>query len=675
MKKIDLHIHTIANKLKNEEEFEFSIDDLINYINHNKLNIIAITNHNYFDNVQYEDIVRRVSMSCDCVVLPGMELNIESAHMLIISSEKTYDDLVAFSEKLENRILDSSDSIDYNELVEMFPNYRKCILIPHLYKRPEIKESTLKKFGNIIKTGEVKSPKIFERTKKEKDGLVPVIFSDTRIKKDMLNFPVNNTYIDIEKYDFNALKLVLEDKNRVFISHNKDNTQFDITNDGLTASNNLNVIIGERSSGKTYTLNNIYNSYKSSADIIYVKQFQLTGNSQEEVFDKNLIADNEKISSDDLRDIRLIIERLIDVDENYDKRIDNYLVSLKEYAYKSQLDDIFSKTKIFNEDEFTIIDDTSSKVLIESIERILDSKKYKNIISKYIDVSKLKELLKEMIAIYRANYLNYSLHKEVNGIVSGIKKELSNKSSKSSIDIINLYNIFKYDILVNKFNRLCNHLKNDNVIYSNRIMSHFNIKVRRRAMKNVSEVKKHLKTSISISECFKLYGKPFNYIIELKKTGVQSDDLYKALFVYDYEITNERGNSLSGGEKAEYNLLKQIDDASSHDMLLIDEPEASFDNMFIKRFIIGQIKEISKSIPVIVSTHNSSLGMLLKPKKFIYTVNKDDKFGVYSCELGQKEFVNSNGESVESFDIIMNIMEAGEQAYKEKEKIYENFKN
>lgn len=36
---------------------------------------------------------------------------------------------------------------------------------------------------------------------------------------------------------------------------------------------------------------------------------------------------------------------------------------------------------------------------------------------------------------------------------------------------------------------------------------------------------------------------------------------------------------ISGGESAEFNLLQTIEDARNYDMLLIDEPESSFDNI------------------------------------------------------------------------------------------------
>ena len=83
---------------------------------------------------------------------------------------------------LKSRINSENDSITYDEFINMFPNYRDYIFIPHIKKEPTMKSITLEKFGTLIKTGEVKSAKKFEISKKEDNSLVPVFFSDIRIE-------------------------------------------------------------------------------------------------------------------------------------------------------------------------------------------------------------------------------------------------------------------------------------------------------------------------------------------------------------------------------------------------------------------------------------------------------------------------------------------------------------
>jgi len=49
---------------------------------------------------------------------------------------------------------------------------------------------------------------------------------------------------------------------------------------------------------------------------------------------------------------------------------------------------------------------------------------------------------------------------------------------------------------------------------------------------------------------------------------------------------------VSGGERSEFRLLQEIKDAQNYDFLLIDEPESSFDNMFLKSDVNQIIREI-----------------------------------------------------------------------------------
>ncbi len=55
-------------------------------------------------------------------------------------------------------------------------------------------------------------------------------------------------------------------------------------------------------------------------------------------------------------------------------------------------------------------------------------------------------------------------------------------------------------------------------------------------------------------------------------------------------MKNKYGFNVSGGERAEFNLLTEIQDALKYDLLLIDEPESSFDNLFLKHDVNQLIK-------------------------------------------------------------------------------------
>ena len=90
MKKMDLHIHTVSTK--RDKPFEFSIEKLKGYVIQEKVDLIAITNHNLFDAQQFSDITHAIPIK----VFPGIEVDIEGGHLIVITDPSDIDD---FTEK------------------------------------------------------------------------------------------------------------------------------------------------------------------------------------------------------------------------------------------------------------------------------------------------------------------------------------------------------------------------------------------------------------------------------------------------------------------------------------------------------------------------------------------------------------------------------------------------
>ena len=114
-------------------------------------------------------------------------------------------------------------------------------------------------------------------------------------------------------------------------------------------------------------------------------------------------------------------------------------------------------------------------------------------------------------------------------------------------------------------------------------------------------------------------------------------------------------------------------------MILIDEPESSFDNIFLKSNVIQIIKDLSLKSTVFIVTHNNNLGVLIKPNRLIYTEKQITSMGVeykiYSGKYDAKELETTKGEKTSNYKALLNTMEAGEIAYDERKKIYETIKN
>ena len=181
MKKVDLHIHTVPT-IK-DLTFTFDINKMQLYVQTLELDAIAITNHNKFDKSQYEKIKEKLNIT----VFPGVEVDIENAHMIVITDEKNIDKLDEQCQQLEEKIQDNKSYITYDEFVKIFTNYEEYLLIPHYKKKPVVQTNILKKFGSNITCGEVDNIKKFCVLKKQIDDLVPILSSDVRINKDLEN--------------------------------------------------------------------------------------------------------------------------------------------------------------------------------------------------------------------------------------------------------------------------------------------------------------------------------------------------------------------------------------------------------------------------------------------------------------------------------------------------------
>lgn len=669
MLKIDLHIHT--DPASYENSFVFSLDNLEKYVHNNGLQVIAITNHNHFNKSQFLDIQNKLS---DIVVLPGIEIDIENSHLLLVGNVDQVEEINNANDLLSKEIRSEKDWISFDKFVRIFPLYKNYLLIPHYKKKPAMQTATINKFEGNLDCGEVRSAKQFEVVAKQSGKLVPVLFSDIRISDDLKVFPIRNTYVDINEFEFSVLKIALSDKNKVFINDSKNDYEFEILPDGTTASSKLNVIIGKRSSGKTFNLDRI-NASRDDNNIKYIKQFSLTGNSEITKFNELVKNEQTLLIEQYLAPFKNLTDNVLEIDQFFDTGVDSYLTSLKEYAENQSLKDSYSKSKLFTETCFNANDNYDTRDVIEATLKLLETDHNRKLVDEYLEPLNLKKLLKALLNKREIEYRQFKLKEEVDKIIESTKLKLSEKSSLKSIKDVDLYEIQKKRVIIDKYNELCNHLKCKSLIETLDIYR-FKVELNKTKFKNATEVKRTLDTKIPLVEAFKFYDKPFSYIKELEKIQIDKSKIYKAIVNFKIIVLNERNTELSGGERAEYNLLHELKSADNYDVLLLDEPEASFDNPFIKTYIVDIIKKISNKTTVFLSTHDNTLGMLLKPNKIIYTEACDNNiYKVFTGDFGAKYLKSKDGEIRNTYDHVMDVMEAGETAYKVRSTVYESIKN
>ena len=672
LKKVDLHIHTIATD--KDSDFVFDMDKMQLYVKTCRLDAIAITNHNVFDKEQFNKIKKKLNIS----VLPGVEVDIENAHMIVISDGSDIDTFYDQCNQLNEKMKDGRHYISYDEFINIFGNYEQYLLIPHYKKKPALQQQVIKKFGKNITCGEVDSAKKFCTLKKRDDDLVPILSYDVRIKKDLDEYPTRYTFFDIDDTSLKSIKYSLMDKTKVFITEDKNDNEFIFTPDGLVASTKLNVIMGKRSSGKTHTLDRIKKSFDTS-HIKYIKQFEITEKSGSEKFEEITKKGYEKITNEYINPIARLIPNILDIDLNADDfELETYHTSLINRALSCERNDVFSKTVLFNEIIFDVKSNKELEDLINAIRVLLENETYKELIDENISKESLKKLLDKLINLYRKERLEERLKQDVDKLIKSIQKKLELKSSVDTITQIDLYNIMKNRLIVNRFNADFKKIKEKNVLFEEDYQR-FKVIATMLPYKNARQMKEGANIpSGSLKEAFDTnYSKDtFKYLKKLKEEGVSMDKLCKTIVNITYKVINQNGSEISGGEKAEFNLLKELEEAKNYDILLLDEPESSFDNPYIKENINTIIKDISNKTTVFVVTHNSTLGVSNKADKLIYTVlnEKEQKYEVYVGNYTDTTLVDKDGKTVKTYDAIVSCMEAGVETYEERRKIYEDLK-
>lgn len=673
MKKIDLHTHTISTV--SDSEFEFSLPKVQEYVEKLELDAIAITNHNVFDSKQFFEIRNCLSI----VVFPGIEIDLEGGHILVIADINEFEisDFELRCNRVSGLIRTSEDDLSLEEFNDIFPDLSKYLLIPHRDKKPNISQETINSLNPHVTSGEVASISKFKRAYKDKDELVPVLFSDLRFKKQLTNFPTRQTFVDLNEISLSGIKSCLFDRSKIALTKDSGNDFFQATDDGLLLSTGLNIILGDRSTGKSVTLNKIS---ASSGNAKYIKQFSLLHN-DEERFNETNKARLSLIHNKFLGEFRKVVEKIVQVDiEQNHINIENYLDSLKKFASENEKKDLYSKCVIFSETAFTINDLANLDKVIKSVETLIKNNEYQDIIQKYLNISNLKRLAIELNQ--KAIDSNIEINKKswVNSLVSDITRELRIKTTGSVIEDLDFYKVGLDEIKLKKFEDVVNILKISREIHKEEL-GKFSIITSTKQIEGASDLQKIGRDKKTYSNAFRSYKlSPYDYLLELKELGVEDANLYKFFINIESLTFNQDGFTVSGGERSEFNLIHEIQDATKYDLLLIDEPESSFDNNFLNKEINAIIKHISTLMPVVVVTHNSTVGASIKPNFLAITQksieNKEFVYRIYTGYPSDKVLTSADGQKIENYKTLLSCLEAGLEAYNDrKEKAYDILKN
>lgn len=673
MKKIDFHIHTVATVV--DASFDFDIAKLTEYVNFMELDGIAITNHNLFDRIQFETIANTLGIT----VLPGIEINLGKGHALLVADTNDLDDFTTKCSKVSDLVKIASDSIDVTKLREIYGDLSKYLIIPHYDKHPAVDKASLDLLGDDFIVGEVTSAKKFIYALKDDTLPTPLLLSDARAKSDW-DFKTRQSYLDISAIDIRSIRLCLTDKSKVSLSKEDGNELIQVTPDGVIISSGLTVVLGGRSSGKSHTLDDIY-AY--SDNIKYIKQFDLIETDPEkeaERFNERVGKKQQEDGDKYLRQFRGVIDEIKNVAIKSDeRRVEEYVSSLLKSASETERQDLYSKTAMFSETELQI--DSSDKLdgIIKATQELLSPGKYAEIVEEKISRKNLIELLHNLIYKYREEGLVRRKREWTNSVVRSIKYSLGSLSAVTAVKDINLLELARNKAKVAKFIDITKELQKPRTIAQKKVRK-FTIEERSVAINGAQDLKDISGRKASFMSAFGHYDNPYDFLLSIMEIEEVDPTAYYRFFTkIEYSILNEYGVAVSGGERAEFKLINEIDGATDFDLLLIDEPESSFDNLFLSTDVNHTIKEIAKTTPVVVVTHNNTVGASIQPDYLIYTERKIVEgipdYQIYFGRATDKELSTLNGQKINNSEVTLKYLEAGKDRYQERGRMYEMLEN
>lgn len=677
MIKIDLHIHTISTQYN--KPFNFSIDALKEYVYQRKIDIIAITNHNIFIKSNYDEIVNAIP---DKLVLPGIELTIlpNKWHLLIIANPTNIEDFIKLCNSLNNDFYANNQFPTLHDIMDLFKDKNEYLLIPHYKKDPSIDEDSISALSSLFFCGEVGSQKKFINCKKT-DTITPLLFSDFRPSSEtnINNLSIRQTYINLSNYDFAKLKYALKDKTNVSLSKNSLKDMFEVIPD-FNISSGLNVVIGGRSSGKTHLLDEIASS---NENVMYIKQFELLEKDYkdaEKTFNKKIQRQESDFSEKYLTAFKNVVFAMKEVSlKNDSKSVQQYLSSLLANANENYENDCYSSCTMFKMSAYTKTELKTLKELLKSFYVIYNNYEYRNIIDEYIPTQNIYNVIQELSQILKEKIFDNCKKGFINNIIQKVKSELSCNTSVTSIQDCDFYQIAINKVKVSKFNKLVNVLQESKTI-GKKTISGFTAVATRQKFSSCSDLKDHTGIKTNLSDQFNNYSNPYEYLQSLfDNENIADDEYYKAFVKISYYLLNKYNVKVSGGERSEYNLIKKLNEANNKDLIVIDEPESSFDNIFLSQTINERIKSLSTSIPVILATHNATVGLSIQPDFIIYTKrqieNGEANYKIYYGPSGDKQLTTLDGEQISTHDVLLDYLEAGEDIYKERRQQYEMLKD
>ena len=708
--RIDLHCHT--KKVKTGDAYTRNVtkDKFFQKVIEAEVKIIAITNHNQFDYLQYKEFKDVTEGYCD--IWPGVELDIigkadqkgncKRGHLIVIANPKNVE---LFNTQVQELVNDEDVNTFQIGVKKVYETLGKCdcIYIPHFHKEPKLSDEDIQELGELLPD----SSRLFKET------------SDYRSLGVFSNFDysviIGSDVQDWDKYEiskFADIRLPVQTFEQFCLLAKKDVQIIDTllnqkrkkeipvspykkVNFKLPFYEDINIIFGQKGTGKTEILESLKKYYIENG--IAMESYK--GNEKDSDFSKmlkvnDIIATPDKLQLDSMRqqfidiynwkeELPTSFEKYIswmetkDNNKNKGRMKITECVHIEEGVRDRKLESDYKYLKEFTESTFEKIDiekylnERERTILILLLEKLCkninDAKMQKWNSDKSIkltnwSIDKIKAIADKCsdtiskpssVGFYDFAMGRFKLFENVEEICSTFsvedkveKEYLGNLEEKGDIYIQTRYRMLTKESRTDEFKQGITVLRNCKLVIDG---------IKKAALaENISE---------EVSKFQEFYDDGIKdigtFIGVSKETALENGEIYRP----------------SNGERGILLMQKLLD--SERDVYILDEPELGMGNSYITSNILPKLTDLAKRRKtVIIATHNANIAVGTLPYISILRTHEN---GVYKTYVGNPFYdelrnIDDETDTKNWTQESMHTLEGGKNAFYDRKDIYESGK-
>ena len=708
--RIDLHCHT--KKVKTGDAYTRNVtkDKFFQKVIEAEVKIIAITNHNQFDYMQYKEFKDVTEGYCD--IWPGVELDIigkadqkgncKRGHLIVIANPKNVE---LFNTQVQELVNDEDVNTFQIGVKKVYETLGKCdcIYIPHFHKEPKLSDEDIQELRELLPD----SSRLFKETSDYRSlGVFSnfdysvIIGSDVQdwnkyetSKFADIRLPVQTfeQFCLLAKKDVQIIDTLLNQKRKKEIPV----SPYKKVNFKLPFYEDINIIFGQKGTGKTEILESLKKYYIENG--IAMESYK--GNEKDSDFSKmlkvnDIIATSDKLQLDSMRqqfidvynwkeELPTSFEKYIswmetkDNNKNKGRMKITECVHIEEGVRDRKLESDYKYLKEFTESTFEKIDiekyldeqerTTLMLLLGKLCENINDAKMQKWNSDKSIkltnwSIDKIKAIADKCsdtiskpssVGFYDFAMGRFKLFENVEEICSTFsvedkveKEYLGNLEEKGDIYIQTRYRMLTKESRTDEFKQGITVLRNCKLVIDG---------IKKAVLaENISE---------EVSKFQEFYDDGIKdigaFIGVSKETALENGEIYRP----------------SNGERGILLMQKLLD--SESDVYILDEPELGMGNSYITSNILPKLTDLAKRRKtVIIATHNANIAVGTLPYISILRTHEN---GVYKTYIGNPFYdelrnIDDETDTKNWTQESMHTLEGGKTAFYDRKDIYESGK-